>query len=81
MYNKHLPNQYYRSENNLRPPKPLFKPTLALCTQSKPAPPPKKKFDFKTLKNNTCSSLNDVECFLNNFCTTLKYIKLINLLK
>ena len=50
----------------------------------KPLPtpkPPKKKFDFKSLKEDTCSSLNDVECFLNNFTHTWKYIKLINLLK
>ena len=40
-----------------------------------------KKFDFNSLKKNTCSSLNDVECFLNNFCSTWKYIRLIKLLK
>lgn len=28
--------------------------------------PPKKKFDFKSCKNNTIKSLNDVEYFLNN---------------
>ena len=43
--------------------------------------PPKKKLDFKTLKKDTCTSLNDVEYFLNNFSHTLKYIRLINLLK
>lgn len=29
--------------------------------------PPKKKFDFKVYKKNTINSLNEVECFLNNF--------------
>ena len=43
--------------------------------------PPKKKFNFKTLKKNTCTSINDVECFLNNFTNSLKYYKLIKLLK
>ena len=81
MCNKHLPNQYYRSESHLIPPKLILPPPSLHCTQSKPPNPPKKKFDFKSLKNDTCSSLNDVECFLNNFCTILKYIKLINLLK
>lgn len=80
MYNKYLPSQYYRSEKHLTPPKPIIA-TPPHCTPSKPPKPQKKKFDFKSLKNNTCSSLNDVECFLNNFCSTLKYIKLINLLK
>ena len=43
--------------------------------------PPKKKIDFKTLKKDTCTSLKDVEYFLNNFSQTWKYIKLIKLLK
>lgn len=43
--------------------------------------PPKKKLNFKTLKKDTCTSLNDVECFLNNFTDSLKYYKLIKLLK
>ena len=69
MYNRYLPYQYYHSRKHLPPIPP-------------PSPkPPQKKFDFKTLKKDTCTSLNDVECFLNNFCSTLKYIKLINLLK
>ena len=42
---------------------------------------PKNKFDFKSIKNNACTALIDVEYFLNNFSHTLKYIKLINLLK
>ena len=68
MYNKYLPYQYYRSGKPLPPAPP-------------PPKPPKKKLDFKTLKKDTCTSLNDVECFLNNFSNTWKYIKLINLLK
>lgn len=38
--------------------------------------PPKKKLDFKTMKNNTISSLNDVEYFLNNFSKISHYMKL-----
>lgn len=39
------------------------------------------KLSFKTIKCNTCNSLNEVECFLCNFSYFLKYIKLYNLLK
>lgn len=75
---------YYRSSLPHTPPvaqnvKPLVPPQK---TVPPPKPkPPKKKFDFKSFKKNTCTSLNDVECFLNNFSTTWKYIKLIKLLK
>lgn len=51
------------------------------CNHTKKAKPLKKKFNFKTLKKDTCSSLNEVECFLNNFTDFIKYIKLINLIK
>jgi len=68
MYNRYLPYQYYRSIKPIPPVPP-------------PPKPLQKKLDFKTLKKDTCTSLNDVECFLNNFTHTLKYIKLINLLK
>lgn len=50
-------------------------------------PPPhskkdkKKKQDFKTLKNNTIKSLNEVEYFLNNFERFVKSVKLYKLLK
>lgn len=75
MYNyRYYPYQYNRSKLPL-PPAP---PPLA---HKPPSKPPKKKFDFKSLKKDTCTSLNDVECFLNKFTNTLKYIKLINLLK
>lgn len=40
-----------------------------------------KKFCFKTMKNNTIASLNEVECFLNKLQHTIKYIKLYKLLK
>ena len=49
-----------------------------------PPPPPKKnqkKIDFKKLKDNTCHSLNEVECFLNNFHRFMNYIKLYKILK
>jgi len=71
MYNRYYPYQSNRLENPITP---VFPP-------SRPPKPPKKKFDIKSLKKDTCTSLNDVEYFLNNFTNTLKYIKLINLLK
>ena len=52
-----------------------------------PPPPPKtdnnkkNKFDFKQIKNNTCKSLNEVECFLNDFHRFKNYIKLYKILK
>lgn len=72
MYNSYYPYLYNRSDNTLPPPP---------CPPQKTPKPPKKKFNFKSLKKDTCKSLNDVEFFLNNFSHTLKYIKLINLLK
>lgn len=36
----------------------------------------KKKFDFKTKKENTLSSLNEVENFLFNYKHFIKYVKL-----
>ena len=57
-------------------------PTSISNRHEPPLPPPKKKkFDFMCLKNNTCNSLNDVEHFLCDFNSFLKYIKLYNLLK
>lgn len=44
-------------------------------------PKEKKKLNFKCMKNNTISSLNDVEFFLNKLQNTLRYIKLYKLLK
>ena len=52
-----------------------------------PPPPPndsgknKNKNNFKKLKNNTCNSLIEVECFLNNFHKFTNYIKLYKILK
>ena len=48
---------------------------------AKPPPPPKKKLDFKCLKKDTCKSLNDVEHFLCDFSSFVKYFKLYCLLK
>ena len=77
MYNRYYPYQYNRSEKPLPPPP----APVALTRPPHPKKPPKKKITFKSLKKDACTSLNDVECFLNNFSHTLKYIKLINLLK
>ena len=79
MYNRYYPYRYNRSEEHFPPP-----PVNITPPPPPPAPkpkPPKKKFDFKSFKKDTCNSLNDVECFLNNFSSTLKYIRLIKLLK
>lgn len=57
-------------------------------TRESPPPCPEKKLndkknkiDFKKLKNNTCKSLNEVECFLNNFHRFKNYIRLYKILK
>ena len=47
-------------------------------------PPPKKKkikFDIIKMKKNTVKSLNEVECFLNNFNRFFNYVKLYKILK
>lgn len=44
-------------------------------------PPQKKSFSFKNFSKNTCCSLNDVECFLNNFTHYYKYVRLYKLLR
>ena len=80
MYNRYYPYLYNRSEKPLPPP-PVVPPPPPVAPPQKPKKTPKKKLDFKCLKKDTCKSLNDVEYFLNNFSHTLKYIKLINLLK
>ena len=49
-----------------------------------PLPPIKNKkikFDIIKLKKNTVKSLNEVECFLNNFNRFFNYIKLYKILK
>ena len=70
-------NIMYSNSRTNQPPPP--------CPPSKPPPkkkiPPKKKFNLKTLKKDTCTSLNDVECFLNKFSDFIKYVKIIHLLK
>lgn len=40
-----------------------------------------KKFDFKTKKNNTLKSLNEVEYFLRNIKKMKKYINLYKIFK
>ena len=62
---------YKRGEKLSKPPVP-------------PPPPPKKKkikFDIIKMKKNTVKSLNEVECFLNNFNRFFNYIKLYKILK
>ena len=41
----------------------------------------KNKINLKELKNNTCKSLMEVECFLNDFHRFTNYIKLYKILK
>lgn len=49
----------------------------------KPSPTEKnnKNFNFNKIKKNTLNSLNEVECFLNNFHRFTNYIKLYKILK
>ena len=68
---------YYINRSVPPPPPPIPQKPKPLPNK----PKPKKKFNFKTLKKDTCTSLNDVECFLDNFTNSLKYYKLIKLLK
>ncbi len=69
-------NLIFSNNRNMPPPPPPGPPP--------PAPPCKeKKFDvdFHKLKKNTFKSLNEVECFLNNFHKLNNYIKLYKILK
>ena len=70
---------YYR--NNNPPPTSVSCPPQPCILPQKKKIPPKKKYNFKSLKKDTCKSLNDVECFLNKFSDFVKYIKIIHLLK
>ncbi len=45
------------------------------------SPAKKNKINLKELKNNTCKSLMEVECFLNDFHRFTNYIKLYKILK
>lgn len=69
----------YRCENN------QFLENRNNCEYEKKeernTPPPKKKNNFKSYKNNTVKSLNEVEHFLRNFREFSKYIKLYKILK
>lgn len=54
--------------------------------ESSPQSPPeasvkKNKVDLKKLKDNTCHSLQEVECFLNTIHKFTNYIKLYKILK
>lgn len=52
-----------------------FTPPTIPCNQKN------KKLNFKQIKINTCNSLNEVECFLNDFHRFCNYIKLYKILK
>lgn len=56
-------------------------PKPSVPTNHGPSKPKSKKMDFKTLKKNTISSLNDVENFLNNFNKFSRYLRLYKILK
>lgn len=47
----------------------------------KKSPPHKKKLTFKACKKNTVNSLHEVEHFLRNFSSFVKYVKLYKILK
>ena len=59
-------NNYYMTRTPPPPPRPASPPPPNFKKN-----PPKKKLNFKTLKKDTCTYLNDVECFLNNFTDSL----------
>lgn len=52
-----------------------------LCRSNSQEKKERKKLNFKCMKNNTISSLNEVECFLNKLQHTLRCVKLFKLLK
>ncbi len=67
----------YNNQNNIT----SLENKLNNRSSSNTQPPTKKKVCFKSLKKDTCSALNDVEHFLCNFESYMKYIKLYKLLK
>lgn len=69
--NLNCTNMSFSSSNNIN----------NIYRSNSPIKKEKKKLTFKCMKNNTISSLNDVECFLNRFQHTLRCIKLLKLLK
>lgn len=76
-------NRFPTFRGNNIPPTPPTPPRTVTQKTPPPKPPPKrkKKFDFKSFKKDTCTSLNDIEHFLCDFNTFLKYVKLYKLLK
>ncbi len=71
---KVMPNLYRCENNNI------------MKRGEKKSPPKnnsqkKKKLNFKTCKNNTLCSLNEVEHFLNNFNSFIKYVKLYKMFR
>lgn len=67
----------YNNQNNIT----SLENKLNNRSSSNTQPSTKKKVCFKSLKKDTCSALNDVEHFLCNFESYMKYIKLYKLLK
>lgn len=59
----------------------LYRANLNYTEKRGAKQPHKNKVNFKNLKNNTMRSLNEIECFLNNFGNFLKYVKLYKILK
>lgn len=76
-------NNFYNYRFNNTSPYNLVRhsPPQPPSSSPKCSPPKKKKFDFKSLKKDTCTSLCDVEHFLCNFSSFVKYVKLYDLLK
>lgn len=64
------------SKNN-----PTINPTSNFYRSAFPVKKEKGKLNFRCMKNNTISSLNEVEYFLNKLQQTIHYIKLYKLLK
>lgn len=67
------------------PPPPSLHPSPKKLPPSKFTPPSspkkKKKFDFCCFRKDACKSLNDVEHFLCDFNSFIKYVKIYKLMK
>lgn len=81
-YQKNTNSNYiYPSINQQSEKQQLYNYEINKRTSNQKNLPPPKKFNFKSLKKNTCQSLNDVEYFLNNFSVFIKYVRLFKILK
>ena len=79
-YYPYKPTSMMSRMSKIPPPPPPIPPP----PQKPPKPPlpkKKKKLDFKCIKKDTCKSLNDVEHFLCDYNSFVRYLKLYKLMK